>query len=65
MTPDEHNKLRWSELAHSTSYAGVACPRCDPQQELVFSRPGELLLSWPPQKLVHCANCDYTGTIVQ
>lgn len=38
---------------------GVACPECG--SELYDSHPSVTLTSWPPQKTVHCENCEYKG----
>ena len=39
----------------------IACPKCG--EELLDSKPNEILTSMPPQKNVHCPNkkCDFTG----
>ena len=37
-----------------------ACPEC--QHELMDSNPSVCLTSWPPQYMVHCPNCGYTGS---
>lgn len=39
---------------------GIECPRCG--KELYDSNPYMVLTSYPPQKQVHCGNCDYRGT---
>jgi len=38
---------------------GLACPLCG--EELLDSRPGITLMSYPPQKDVKCSNCSYIG----
>ena len=38
---------------------GIACPKCG--SELWDSNPMQTLTSNPPQKNVHCSNCEYTG----
>lgn len=43
----------------SPSPNGLACPKCG--SELLDSNPMETLASLPPQKRVHCAECDFTG----
>lgn len=40
----------------------LECPKC--QEPLYDSRPGVLLHSMPPQKMVACTVCDYNGTVV-
>ena len=40
---------------------GIQCPACG--DELVLSEPGVLLLSFPPQRKVHCQTCKYKNTI--
>jgi len=38
---------------------GAICPNC--KGELMDSRPGMMLMSYPPQKDVNCSVCDYVG----
>lgn len=38
---------------------GIICPKCG--YELVDSSPTYILCSSPPQKHIHCPECDYTG----
>ena len=38
---------------------GIQCPKCG--AELFDSNPSLMLASNPPQKNVHCDECDYTG----
>lgn len=38
---------------------GIACPSCG--NELLDSDPHTTLASDPPQKRVHCSECDYIG----
>lgn len=40
---------------------GIACPKCG--EELLDSKPNEILTSIPPQKSVKCSNdkCDFNG----
>ena len=38
------------------------CPKCG--KELVDSSPNTMLMSYPPQKEVHCSECDYKGFMV-
>lgn len=60
---DEFNSARAS--AHfaanepSPRPNGIACPSCG--AELLDSSPMVTLTSYPPQKNVHCGNCDYRG----
>jgi uncharacterized protein YbaR (Trm112 family) len=42
--------------------SGVACPKCE--YEMVDSIPNMVLTSDPPQKHVHCPNCNYSTTII-
>lgn len=45
--------------AHNPVPNGLACPVCGSQ--LLDSRPNMVLDSHPPQKDVHCDDCDYEG----
>lgn len=38
---------------------GIACPRCG--RELYDTHPNTILLSYPPQKEVHCVGCGFEG----
>ena len=38
---------------------GIQCPVC--KDELYDTNPMTTLLSDPPQKNIHCANCDWYG----
>jgi len=38
---------------------GLACPECG--AELFDSEPIMTLASYPPQKKIHCNNCEYNG----
>ena len=38
---------------------GIACPKCG--EELLDSWPMITLSSIPPQKDIHCPECDYSG----
>ena len=53
---EEHNKQRSIKPVYKT---GIACPNCD--NALVETFPGNILLSSPPQKEVHCENCNFSG----
>jgi DNA-directed RNA polymerase subunit RPC12/RpoP len=61
ITLDEFNKFRW-EHWNSTidnNKNGISCPNCG--DELYDTDPTTELLSFPPQKRIHCAKCDYKG----
>jgi len=59
----EHNELRRQQHASLNSNEprrnGIACPNCG--NELLDSSPMFTLTSNPPQKNIHCANCEYVG----
>jgi uncharacterized protein with PIN domain len=40
---------------------GIACPKCG--EELLDTKPNEILTSIPPQKSIRCANkeCNFVG----
>lgn len=55
-------KMEWHTNMGDTSPRknGIACPECG--GELYDSAPNVTLTSNPPQKHIHCDNCDYNGT---
>jgi len=62
-TIEEQNAQAFARVAaeDDPQPSGVACDRC--QGELYYTRPHERLLSNPPQKVVQCSKCKWTGTI--
>ena len=38
---------------------GISCSECG--KELIDSRPGTILPSYPAQKNVHCSSCKFVG----
>jgi C4-type Zn-finger protein len=61
---EEHNKernMRFDNNSYMPVYNGIACPECG--EELVDSKPMEVLASYPPKKNIACMNkkCNYTG----
>ncbi len=57
----EHNKKisKYYYPGNTPETNGISCPDCG--EELLDSRPNNILMSHPPQKNTHCNNCDYTG----
>lgn len=51
----QHRKMN----DNSPRLNGLACPECG--EELYDSAPMITLTSFPPQKDVHCASCDFKG----
>jgi ribosomal protein S27E len=64
MTPDEYNQFKF-KTQERFARSGVRCPHCEPEQELVFDNPYQVILTSPPRKTVWCSKCNYRGTIVQ
>ena len=64
-TLDEFNADRrkyyfdFQKAASEPRKNGIACPHCG--KELLDSAPSVTLTSDPPQKNIHCENCDYRG----
>jgi hypothetical protein len=60
-TLEEHNKLFQEYYNPKMLKNGIACPECG--EELVDSNPLETLMSFPPQKSIHCIKdgCGYKG----
>lgn len=50
------NRVREFQQSHPN---GIACPECG--EELWDSNPSCTLTSNPPQKNIHCPNCNYRG----
>ena len=44
---------------NETTFNGHTCPKC--KGKLRDSYPNTILTSDPPQKNVHCSECDYIG----
>lgn len=64
-TLEEHNKIasrKYLKTDMSQYQNNIACPECG--EELYDSEPHVVLTSIPPQKGIHCENCDYKGTRV-
>jgi hypothetical protein len=57
----EHNEEVLNREQFKTSGNGLECPHC--KHELSDSMPGITLLTYPPQKRVHCINCNHSGTV--
>ena len=61
ITLEEYNKEK--QIIQSTQSSPhkneIECPNC--KKELWDSNPMVSLLSYPPQKNVHCPSCGYTG----
>lgn len=64
MTLEEHDRNRWQ--AHQALLDsnkprpnGIDCPKCG--GPLWDSCPGIVLMSYPPQKNVHCPSCGHQG----
>jgi hypothetical protein len=62
---DKHNSttstFHWNMMPQEPIPNGIACPKCG--EELLDTKPNEILTSMPPQKNVHCSNkkCDFRG----
>lgn len=63
-TPDQYNKefLEKFEIQKREN-AGICCPHCEPQKEMLETNPGTLLLSNPPKKQIYCPECRYNTYI--
>jgi C4-type Zn-finger protein len=57
----EYNNDIESEYKPHYHYNNIACPNCG--EELVDSNPLETLMSFPPQKKIHCIKegCKYSN----
>lgn len=66
-TLEQHNKERIElhKIQHDNSPRknGIACPNCG--EELFDSDPMIVLTSCPPQKNIHCKNCNFRGCRIQ
>lgn len=63
LTPDEYNKNyleRHRKREERVIRAGVKCPRCG--KEMLYNS-NTILLSDPPQRQIHCPNCEFFTTI--
>lgn len=62
-TLEEHNNRisAFYSYVNKPEPNGIACPLCG--EELLDSKPHEVLTSLPPQKSTKCSNkaCNYTG----
>lgn len=61
-TLEEHNtskRRRYFSTDISQLKNDIACPDCG--EELYDTNPNEITASIPPQKRIHCEECDYTG----
>ena len=58
LTLTEHQERASKMSKYDT---GIECPLC--KRELQYWKPGELLLSSPPQAEVKCYNCNYATHI--
>jgi len=59
----EHEKEMadaYYKATHGPWPTGVQCPACDGE---LFYSDQMVLMSFPPQRNVHCDKCDYHGTI--
>ena len=62
-TIEEHNKERINSFRVLEKVGtGIQCPQCG--DELLETNPGTLLMSNPPQKIVHCPTCKYKSYII-
>lgn len=60
-TLNQHNQEAqkgWAETLR-LKRNGIACPQCG--AEMLDSSSMTMLMSFPPQKNVHCAACGYSG----
>lgn len=55
----ERRKYHEMKNDNSPRKNGIECPKCG--EELYDSAPMLTLTSFPPQKNIHCENCDYRG----
>jgi DNA-directed RNA polymerase subunit RPC12/RpoP len=61
-TLEEHNKEMRERYRPKDVGTGIQCPHCG--DEMFYTEPGVILLSYPPQKKVHCKTCKYHTTIL-
>lgn len=61
-TVEEHNKSRRVRYDNYDDRSGIQCPHCG--DEMKYSEPSVMLLSYPPQKHVHCDSCKYKTTVI-
>ncbi len=60
ITLEEHNRKSMStQITNEPKLNGIACPKCG--SELYDTNPMVVLTSYPPQKNIHCVECDYVG----
>ena len=59
-TLEEYN-AEMRERYKANDSTGIQCPQCG--DELKLTEPGVVLLSYPPQKKVHCNTCKYKNSI--
>ena len=61
-TLEEYNNKRRDqhlEIGGKLPKNGISCPKCG--VELFDTNPWEILASYPPQKNIHCKECEYVG----
>ena len=51
-----HEKIHRMVVEHRN---GIACPNCG--EELIDSKPDQVLASLPPKKNISCTSCGYSG----
>lgn len=57
---DQARAQHHSATSNAPALNGIACPKCG--AGLLDSYPMTILASNPPQKQIHCPDCDYVGT---
>jgi hypothetical protein len=57
----EHNEERAKMYKNPSDPKpnGLGCPNCS--NELFDTNPDQTLMSYPPQKRIHCEGCGHTG----
>lgn len=59
-TIEQHEAENIRRREHGPTLCGIECPMCG---EELSADPTTRLMSLPPRKVVHCFNCNWTGSV--